>query len=270
MRIRIDLAYDGAPFHGFQKQPDPDLPTVQGTLDDALTKLLGVEPATTCAGRTDAGVHALAQVVHLDVDTGRRRGAVFAEDLDATRHRLDSMTGPAITIWSVTSVDDDFHARFSATRRSYHYRLVDAVPASPLRRHSAWLVGHPLDDAAMRDGARHLRGEHDFAAFCRRAPGRHTVRRIDRLDVERRDDGMLDIALEGPAFCHQQVRSIVGCLVHVGRGKEPPDWIAEVLEARDRSLAAAVAPPHGLTLTAVAYGASWADAPLRPERQEPG
>ena len=115
----------------------------------------------------------------------------------------------------------------------------------------------------MQQAAKALVGEHDFASFCRRADGRTTLRRIDELTIARRDD-QVHVKLRGPAFCHQQVRSIVGCLVEVGQGRRPVDWLGEVLEARDRSASARVAPPHGLTLEAVRYPRPFADAPHRP------
>jgi tRNA pseudouridine38-40 synthase len=258
VRLRVDLAYDGTPYAGFARQPDQR--TVQGTLETALHRLLGVEVATTCAGRTDRGVHALAQVVHLDVDPGLGRARRALSDLDVLAARLDRLVGPAITIWAVRRVPVDFDARFSATARGYRFRLVDAPRLAPLDRFDRWHVGEPLDVPAMRRAGRHLLGEHDFASFCRRAPGRTTVRRLDELTVARRD-GAIHVRLEGAAFCHQQVRSIVGCLVEVGRGRRSAPWVGEVLAARDRAAAARVAPPHGLVLERVSYGRRWPAAP---------
>jgi tRNA pseudouridine38-40 synthase len=258
VRLRVDLAYDGAPFAGFARQPDQR--TVQGTLEAALHRLLGQPVASTCAGRTDRGVHAVAQVVHLDVvpDVGRAGRALA--DLDDLADRVDHLVGAAITVWAVRRVSDDFDARFSATSRGYRFRLVDAPRVAPLERHDRWHVGEPLDVPAMRAAGRLLIGEHDFASFCRRAPGRTTVRRLDALTVARRQDA-IHVRLRGPAFCHQQVRSVVGCLVEVGRGRRRPDWLGEVLAARDRAAAARVAPPHGLVLEHVSYGRRWPSAP---------
>jgi tRNA pseudouridine38-40 synthase len=257
-RLRVDLAYDGSPFAGFARQPDQH--TVQGTLEAALHRLLGQDVDTTCAGRTDRGVHALAQVVHLDVDPTTARAARALADLDALATRLDHLVGVAVTIWRVRRVADAFDARFSAGERGYRYRLVDAPRVAPLDRHDRWHVRGPLDVAAMRAAGRLLLGEHDFASFCRRAPGRTTTRRLDELTVARRD-GVVHVRLRGPAFCHQQVRSIVGCLVEVGRGRRPAPWVGEVLAARDRAAAARVAPPHGLVLERVSYGRRWPSAP---------
>lgn len=261
-RVRIDLAYDGSPFSGFARQRDRT--TVQGTLEGALSRVTGQEAPTTCAGRTDAGVHALAQVVHLDVDGGVARGArwlrLVEDDPEAVRRRLDRMVGDAITIWAVRWVGDDFDARFSATERRYRYRLVEAVATDPRLRGVRWVVGEDLHVPSMRTAARHLLGEHDFASLCRRAAGKHTVRQLDAVTVTRVDDEV-HVCLRGPAFCHQQVRAIVGCLVEVGAGRHAPDWMGKVLAARDRSAAARVAPAHGLTLEGVSYGRGLPAAP---------
>ena len=253
-RLRIDLAYDGAPFSGFARQPDQR--TVQGELEQACARLLGQQLRTVCAGRTDRGVHALAQVVHLDVDPSVPRAARALAQPQGFADALDELVGPAITIWRVRRVGPDFDARFSAVARAYRYRLADDPRISPLLRHDRWHVRQRLDVPAMRAGARELLGEHDFASFCRRAPGRTTVRRLDAVTVARRG-GEIAVALRGPAFCHQQVRSIVGCLVEVGRGRREPGWMAEVLAACDRAAAARVAPPHGLVLERVSYGRQW-------------
>jgi len=258
-RYRIDLAYDGSPFAGFARQRDQV--TVQGEVEAAAARLFGQPVALTGAGRTDRGVHALAQVVHLDVDPRVPRTARAAADLSQLRARLDQQVGRAITIWQVRSVPPRFDARFSATARRYRYRLVDAPAADPIRRHDRWHLGEALELTAMRAGARHLIGEHEFASFCRRAPGRTTVRRLDRLTLARPTPGRIDVVLDAPAFCHQQVRAIVGCLVEVGRRRRPAEWVAEVLAAEDRQRAARVAPPHGLTLEQVRYGRAWPASP---------
>lgn len=249
VRVRIDLAYDGAQFHGFARQRDQH--TVQGVLEAALERLTGVDGTrTVCAGRTDAGVHADRQTVHLDAPQGCR----LLDDLDRARAALDAMCGRSITIWRVRRVASTFDARFSATRRSYRYRLCDHDAMAPLWRHDTWHVGGPaLDVDAMHTGGRALIGEHDFSSFCRRRDGQHLIRRIDVLDVRRRRAGLVVVDIAGPAFCHQMVRSVTGCLLAVGRGKRPPAWVADVLAARDRQDVGQVAPPHGLTLTGVRY-----------------
>lgn len=247
VRLRIDLAYDGTDFHGYARQPD--VRTVQGVLEDALVRYFGGPVDTTVAGRTDAGVHAYGQTVHADVearDPGR---------LDEARMRaaLDKLCGPEITVWRVRAVTGDFDARFGATQRRYRYRLCDAEAMDPLLRRTTWHVGPPrLDDAAMQAGSRHLIGEHDFTSFCRRSGDQHLRRRVDAIAL-RRDGDLLVVEVAGPAFCHQMVRSIVGCLLPVGRGRRAPDAVADVLAARDRAAVGQIAPPHGLTLTGVTY-----------------
>lgn len=261
MRLRIDLAYDGTPFHGFARQPG-GLPTVQGALEVALARLLGGDVATTGAGRTDRGVHATAQVVHLDAPPSAR----LTGDLDDLRQRLDRLVGDAVTIWAVRTVPDAFDARFSATQRTYRYRIADRLALHPLRRFDVWHRPGPLALAPMRAAARELVGEHDFASFCRAAEGRTTVRRVDVVTVGRDDDGVVGVVVRGPAFCHQQVRSMVGALVVAGDGTRDPRWVGEVLAARDRAVAPPVAPAHGLTLERVAYGRRWPAAPPRAAR----
>lgn len=253
-RLRVDFAYDGGEFRGFAAQRGQR--TVQGVLEDALAKLTdGQATGLVVAGRTDAGVHASAQVVHVDVPADTR----LLVDLDRARRSLDGMCGPEIAIWRVRRVPRTFDARFSATERRYVYRLCDAEAMNPKWRHDTWHVWKAgfggLDEARMTEGGRHLLGEHDFSSFCRRGdPDQHLMRRIDGLDVRRRPRGLLEVTVSGPAFCHQMVRSVVGALLRVGRRQRRPEWVAEALAARDRQAVGHVAPPHGLTLVAVRYG----------------
>jgi len=245
---------------------------VQGALEGALSLVVRHDVGLTCAGRTDRGVHALAQVVHVDVDPPEERGRAALDDLDALRERLDRMVGDAITIWRVAAVDQGFDARFSALWRAYRYRLASR-PADPRLRALVWHVPGALDVAAMDTAAKAVLGEHDYATFCRKAPGRTTMRRVLEAGVaiEGAEDGEggeggegaeVHVTLRGTAFCHQMVRAITGSLVEVGRGRSPVEWMAEVLAARDRSVAGPVAPPHGLTLEAVGYEDPYEDAPL--------
>jgi tRNA pseudouridine38-40 synthase len=253
-RLRIDLAYDGAPFAGFARQPDQR--TVQGELEQACTGCWASRCARSAPG---APTGACTRWPRSSTSTWTPRCPApsgRSRSLDIFADALDGVVGRAITIWRVRRVGPDFDARFSAIGRAYRYRLADEPRISPLVRHDRWHVGERLDVPAMRAAARELLGEHDFASFCRRAPGRTTVRRLDAVTVARRG-GEIAVGLRGPAFCHQQVRSIVGCLVEVGRGRRQPDWLAEVLAARDRATAARVAPPHGLVLERVSYGRRW-------------
>lgn len=262
--LRVDLAYDGSPFHGYARQPE--LRTVQGNLEEALARLLGHDVDLTCAGRTDAGVHAIAQVVACDVrDTPRADRFLerLRDDPLDVRLQVDRATHEAITVWRVSEAPSDFNPRFDATGRHYRYVLFDGPARDPRARHTSWQVRERLDVDAMHTAAQHLVGEHDYATFCRLAPGGHTRRGLTVCDVARVDTDVVHVVLQGPAFCHQLCRSIVGCLVEVGRGRKEPDWIAEILAARDRSRAAPVARPDGLTLEAVTYPDPYPDAPWR-------
>lgn len=261
VRLRIDLAYDGAPFAGFARQPDQV--TVQGTLEGALSRVLGRGPHgavdITCAGRTDRGVHAAAQTVHVDVPADWAR----LEDLRALALTLDAMVGPPITIYRIRRVPLSFDARFSAVQRHYRYRLCQTPAMPPLWHHDTWHVGRPLDVDSMEEAGQALLGTHDFTSFCRRRSVRlpngskvvgTMVRRIDRVTVRRsRPVGLVLVRITGAAFCHQMVRSITGCLVEVGLGREPVAYLATVLAARDRAMAAPVAPSQGLSLVGVRY-----------------
>ncbi len=288
VRLRVDLAYDGRPFHGFARQPG--LATVQGTVEEALAALLEQPVRSVGAGRTDRGVHADAQVLHLDVDPDVPAvGRLLADPAVAVR-RLDAALPPSIRVHEVAAVPPGFDARFSATARAYRYRLRDGVDPQGRGRAGrgvardpgdVWSIVGRLDVPAMREGGRHLLGEHDFASLCRRAEGRTTVRRVDALTLRRLPatevragrpvgPGRVDLRIEAPAFCHQQVRAIVGCLVEVGRGRRPAAWVGEVLAARDRAAAAAIAPPHGLTLEIVRYGPGLPAAPPAAVRGRPG
>jgi tRNA pseudouridine38-40 synthase len=241
-RIRLDLAYDGTNFSGWARQPGRR--TVEGVLTAALAQVARLDeaPALVVAGRTDAGVHAVGQVAHLDLP---------AEiDLDALAHRLRGVLPADVTVRTVTAVPADFDARFSALGRAYRYRVTDSVP-DPLRRHDTLGWRRPLIPEAMHEAAQRLVGEHDFAAYCRRRPGATTVRTLRRLSVARTD--VVTVVAEADAFCHNQVRAMVGALLAVGDGRRPVVWPADVLRAGVRDGGVTVAPPHGLTLVRVDY-----------------
>ncbi|MGH3359930.1 MAG: tRNA pseudouridine(38-40) synthase TruA [Nocardioidaceae bacterium] len=247
MRWRLDLCYDGTDFHGWAAQPG--LRTVQGVLEDALHKVLrsSVAPATTCAGRTDAGVHARGQVVHVDVSDDA--------SVDSARllHRLARLLPGEVRVVRAQVAPDGFDARFSALRRRYVYRLCDGVtgPDPLVRRHvTHWR--RALDADAMHAAGQRLLGEHDFASFCKRRDGATTVRSLLTLDTHRVGD-RIDITVEADAFCHSMVRSLVGGLVAVGEGRYDLSWLGEILEARTRDPRVTVMPAHGLTLEAVVY-----------------
>lgn len=239
---RLVIAYDGAPFHGFARQPGQA--TVQGCIEDALGKVLGTDIRTSGAGRTDAGVHALGQVLSF----------VTTNDVDATElaRRLNSMCGPEIAILQVEQVADGFDARFSAVSRTYEYAILTRDVHDPFSRHTAWHHPGRLDVASMSKAAAQLGGEHDFSSFGRVEEGKSPVRRIESIEVEEEGD-LLIIRVTANSFIQQMVRSIVGTLVKVGEGVIDPDSMGEILEARNRSAAGAVVPPHGLFLVSVDY-----------------
>jgi tRNA pseudouridine38-40 synthase len=242
LRARLDVAYDGAAFAGWARQPGQR--TVQGELEAALGRLLREPVRLTVAGRTDAGVHARAQVAHADVPTG--------VDLADVQRRLASLLPADVRVRRVVPAPAGFDARFSALARRYAYRVADdPTGVDPLRRHDTVWHRRRLDVTAMRSAAAPLLGEHDFAAYCKPRPGATTVRRLLRLDVERADAVVLDV--EADAFCHTMVRALVGALLAVGDGRRPVRWPAELLAARTRDSRVVVVPAHGLTLVGVTY-----------------
>jgi len=248
MRIALGVEYAGDAFEGWQSQPHGR--TVQDHLERAIGAVAGHAVRLHCAGRTDTGVHATAQVAHFDT-SARRPDTAWVRGVNS---HLDDL--PVTVRWAV-EVGEDFHARYSATARRYRYVLHDH-PTRPalLARRVGWF--HlPLDEAAMAEAAIHLVGEHDFTAF--RAAGcqaRTPVRRLYEARVQR-DGAYLTFDFHANGFLHHMVRNLVGALVTVGKGAQPPEWIAGLLAARDRSLAAPTFPPHGLYLCGVDYPAGW-------------
>jgi tRNA pseudouridine38-40 synthase len=246
VRIRLDVAYDGAGFHGWALQPG--LRTVEGALAGALATVLRLPSVDlTCAGRTDAGVHARGQVVHCDLPAP-------VEEPERLVRRLNGVLDPDVRVRRVVEAPEGFDARFSALWRRYAYRIADR-PASldPLARGHVLTWGRPLDEVTMNEAAVALVGEHDFAAFCKRREGATTVRELLDLVWSRSAEGVLVLHVRADAFCHSMVRSLVGCLVAVGEGRRPADWASSVLAAQVRDSAVAVAPAHGLTLEEVGY-----------------
>ena len=244
VRVRLDLAYDGTDFSGWARQPGRR--TVEQVVSDALTLVLRLpEPAAlTVAGRTDAGVHATGQVAHVDLPPD--------VDLATLPRRLAGVLPEDVVIRSVAAAPDGFDARFSATGRRYRYRICDGVQ-DPLRRRDTLAWTRPLDPDLMQFAAATLTGTHDFASYCKPREGATTVRNLHELSVRRDDTGIVVIAAHADAFCHNQVRSMVGAMLAVGEGRRPIEWPRAVLDARTRDSAVTVAPPHGLTLVAVEY-----------------
>ena len=245
MRLRIDLAYDGTDFHGWAAQPG--LRTVQGELSSALATVLRVASVdVVCAGRTDSGVHARGQVVHVDVDA----------PLDQAVRRLNGVLPRDVRVRRVVEAPDGFDARFSAMWRRYAYRVADSPAAlDPLHRRHVLAWPRPLDLDAMNQASLALVGLRDFAAFCKQREGATTIRTLQALGWSRDADGVAVATVRADAFCHSMVRSLVGCLLPIGEGRRPPEWAAEVLEAGARDPSVTVAHAHGLTLEEVAYPA---------------
>ena len=258
MRIRIDLAYDGSHFHGWAIQPG--LRTVQGRLEAALATALRLPTVgVVCAGRTDAGVHARGQVVHLDVDPGVLTGSVGRsreQPTDALLRRLNGILSPDVRIHRVNEAPAGFDARFSALWRRYAYRIADhPLAVDPLVRSHVLAWPRPLDVALLNDASALLLGENEFASFCKRRPGATTIRTLQDLAWHRNPDGTIEATVRADAFCHGMVRALVGCLLPVGEGKRPPEWPAQVMLGAERDPAVAVVKARGLTLEEVAYPA---------------
>ncbi len=248
----ITVAYNGAPFSGFAKQPGQL--TVQGELEQALELLFRRALPTTCAGRTDSGVHARGQIVSFDVDDAELRGRSERSLLRS----LNALTHDDIAVIDLRRRASGFSARFDATARRYRYFIANG-PTPPLfMRDFCWHVGKPLDVGAMREAAAHLIGEHDFKSFCMAASaeGKRTFRRVDEVNLfveSPNGEDLLVVEVVGNAFLHSMVRAIVGTLVAVGVGNREPSWVADVLVARDRKAAGENAPARGLVLWEVEY-----------------
>ncbi len=257
-RIRLDLGYDGTGFAGWAAQPG--LRTVQGVLEASLGTVLRLPepPRTAVAGRTDAGVHARGQVCHVDVPTPAWQalpGRSTRTPAAALQQRLARLLPADVRVAAVSEAAPGFDARFSATSRRYAYRLSDS-PAGPEPLLRGWVVHHnrPLDVPAMHAAAGRLIGEHDFAAFCRRRAGATTIRTLLSFGWRREHDLVVaDVA--GDAFCHSQVRALVGACLAVGEARRPPGWPAAVLAAGRRDSSVLVAAARGLVLEHVAYPA---------------
>lgn len=237
---RLDLAYDGTRFRGFARQPGQR--TVQGEVEQAIARTLGVEVSTTAAGRTDAGVHARQQVISFATEEGF--------DVERLLRSLAGQLASEISPLSLTRAADTFDARFSARWRAYRYQILNQKAGDPLLRDQVWHIPTPLDVAAIDKGAQGLVGEHDFASFCRADSSGGTVRRVLQAEC-RVETGLTLIEIRANAFCHQMVRSIVGLLVDVGLGKRSD--VGAVLAARDRSRVPNLAPARGLLLWEVGY-----------------
>lgn len=255
-RWKITIEYDGRPFCGWQRQ-QAGIPSVQFAIEQALKKFCQQDITIHVAGRTDAGVHGRGQVAHFDLDYGER--ALTPYDLAKA---LNAHLRPApVAILRAEIVPADFHARFSATNKLYTYRVISRSAHSTIDAGFAWQTWRNFDIPAMRQGARHLLGQHDFTTFRdSECQSKSPVKTLDRLDIEELDyDGYggreLRFHVEGRSFLHHQVRNMVGTLALVGEGKWQPDDIGRVLALRDRTKGGPTAPADGLYLMRVDYTA---------------
>ncbi len=251
--LSATVGYHGAPFAGFARQPG--LITVQGSLEEALATVFRCPVETVCAGRTDAGVHARGQVVSFSVPDE----LLCDRAMSSLARSLNALTHDAIVVSDVRCRDSGFSARFSATEREYRYFIALGDVPPLFMADFSWHIPRPLDVDAMQEAAAYLVGEHDFKSFClaASAQGKPTCRNVHGIGFEIQEilgDTVLVITVKGNAFLHSMVRTIVGTLVLVGRGLRPPEWVDEVLEARDRSAAGENAPACGLVFWAVTYG----------------
>ena len=253
-RVRLTIEYDGTEFVGWQRQTNGR--SVQEVLEKALAELLGTAVPTAAAGRTDAGVHALGQVVAFD--------APRALPSKAYVRGLSSLLPGDVAVVEADEVPPDFDPRRWATGKRYRYLISRRPVRAPLLRRTHWEVFSALDVEAMQTGATALVGTHDFSSFraadCEAPHPRRTLRELEVRSV----GAILRIEVEGTAFLKHMVRNIVGSLVEVGRGRRVPGWIGEVLAARDRTLAGPTAPAHGLTLVEVTYGSGPRAAAMLP------
>ena len=249
MRYALGVEYDGSEYNGWQQLGPGGGPSVQASLQEALSSVAAVPVQVTCAGRTDAGVHGECQVVHFDTDAVRQaRGWTLG-----TSTRLP----PSIAVRWCVPVADDFHARFSARARRYRYRLLNRSVRPALSRQTLSWERRPLDAAAMHAAAQALLGENDFSAFrSTQCEAKHARRDLQAISV-RREGEVVEVCVQANAFLHHMVRNIVGSLILVGCGDKPVSWLAELLAGQDRTVAGPTAPPQGLVFVGPLYPDNW-------------
>jgi len=256
VRIRIDLSYDGSDFHGWAVQPD--LRTVQGEVHRALAMALRLPQVwVTCAGRTDTGVHARGQVIHVDVDEAvllASAGRAQLPPAEALVRKLNGILDADVRVHEARVVPEAFDARFSALWRRYAYRVADSPAAyDPLTRNHVLHWPRPLDLGAMNLAAADLLGLNDYTSFCKAREGATSIRRIERLTWERDEHGVATMTVLADAFCHSMVRALVGCLLAIGEGRKDVSWAGEMLARATRSSDIHIASARGLTLEEVGY-----------------
>jgi tRNA pseudouridine38-40 synthase len=243
MRIAMGVEYDGSSYNGWQKQ-NIGL-GIQTVVEKALSKVANHQINSICAGRTDTGVHARSQVIHFDTITERDNYGWLAG--------VNSNLPPDINITWVKNVNNDFHARFSASKRKYSYKILNQKTRSSLSRNYFWWVYDELDVNQMQSGAKYLIGKHDFTSFrATSCQASSPIREIFDIQIQKNDEH-LRITLTANAYLQRMVRNIVGALVQIGKQEKDAKWMHDVLKGRDRKLAGIAAPAHGLTLLAVKY-----------------
>lgn len=242
--LKIVVEYDGARYHGWQRQRD--LITVQQVLEDTVCRITGEAPVVFGSGRTDAGVHALQQTANFKTPSGISETNFMAA--------MNSLLPDDITVKELREVPESFHARFDAKSKVYMYQIVNSPIRPALYRQYSWYIRNPLDVIAMERGLSLLRGRHDFTAFCgKKEPDYNCIRTITNVRLEKRTSEIICIYLEADGFLRYMVRSVVGTLVEVGRGKRTPEELLHVLQAKERKGAGITAPPQGLFLMEVKY-----------------
>jgi len=248
-RLRIDIAYDGSNFFGWGAQPDRR--TIQDLVEEAIARISRTDVESIVAGRTDAGVHATGQVIHVDVPD-----AMFERELNYIdlRYKLNRILDEDVRIMNISDAPEGFHARFSALRRYYTYKIIDNNDViAPLSRHDVASWYRPLDADRMNEASALVLGKHDFAAFCKFREGSTTIRSLEKYEWKRTEDGLLIADIVADAFCYSMVRNLVGAVVCVADGRKDPSWMAELLANKERVSDSLVFPARGLTLYRVDY-----------------
>ena len=248
-RLRIDIAYDGTNFSGWARQPGKR--TVQEMVEEVISRIARHDVDSVVAGRTDAGVHATGQVIHIDIPETPFADGLSYKDL---RYKLNRILDEDVRIMEISDAPEGFHARFSALRRVYTYKILDnndVIP--PLSRYDVAPWYRPLDADLMNQASALVLGHHDFAAFCKFKEGGTTIRTLEKYQWQRDEAGLLVAEVIADAFCYSMVRNLVGAVVCVADGRKDPSWMAELLANKERVSDSLVFPARGLSLTRVDY-----------------
>ena len=255
MRIACGIEYDGQPFYGFQVQIQE--PTVQSCLEKAISKVANHPVKIYCAGRTDTGVSATQQVIHFETEA-KRAPHQWILGINTAVHN-------GIAVLWVKTVDDEFHARFSATSRSYQYQILNRRVRPAINRHHLTWVIPTLDHNAMHEAAQCLIGTHDFSSFrSSRCQANHPTRTMTQVEVSRAGE-VITCQFKANGFLHHMIRNLVGTLIKIGKGEKPVGWMKDVLELKDRTQAGMTAAPNGLTFTGVTYPKAYEIPDLKPK-----